>query len=114
MSFPELLHVAGLFPPWVRWGFTTRRGGASDGPYDSLSLGWDVGDDPDRVRENHHRLADALGYDPETVATVRQLHGRRVHVVRRVADGRPLRGKAGRRGHPELGAGRTAFRRRSG
>ncbi|MBI5489379.1 MAG: laccase domain-containing protein [Deltaproteobacteria bacterium] len=95
MTTLPLLHLDGLFPPWIRWGFTTRHGGVSTGPYQSLNLGWDVGDDPERVRENHRLLAEALAYDPETLATVRQVHGHLVHVVRRAADGRTLRGKQG-------------------
>ena len=95
MTEPTLLRLDGLFPRWMRWGFTTRHGGVSTGPYESLNLGWDVGDDPDSVRENHRRLGDTLGYDAETLATVRQVHGHRFHVVRRAADGRTLRGRQG-------------------
>ncbi|MBI5502504.1 MAG: peptidoglycan editing factor PgeF [Deltaproteobacteria bacterium] len=95
MTIPPLLHIPDLFPSWIRWGFTTRHGGVSTGPYESLNLGWDVGDDPEHVRENHRLLAESLGYDPETLATVRQVHGHRVHVVRRAADGRTVRGQQG-------------------
>ena len=36
----------------VHTHFTTRLGGVSQPPYDSLNLGAHVGDDPDAVREN--------------------------------------------------------------
>lgn len=39
---------------------TTRRGGVSPAPWDSLNLGGHVGDDPGHVRENRHRLQRAL------------------------------------------------------
>jgi YfiH family protein len=94
MTIP-LLHQEGLFPPWLRWGFTTRHGGVSQGNYESLNLGWDVGDDPACVRENHRRLGEALGYDPEMLAVVRQVHGKSVYVVRKPDEGRALRGKRG-------------------
>jgi len=90
-----LLAREGLFPPWLRWGFTTRHGGASTGAYSSLNLGWDVGDDRRHVRENHRRLGAALGYDPRMLATVHQVHGRHVHVVRTPDEARALRGRHG-------------------
>jgi purine-nucleoside/S-methyl-5'-thioadenosine phosphorylase / adenosine deaminase len=55
-------------------GFTTRLGGVSPAPWDSLNLGGAVGDAPERVAENWRRLeADTgLGF-----ARVRQVHGAR-------------------------------------
>ena len=55
-------------------GFTTRQGGVSPAPWDSLNLGGAVGDAPERVAENWRRLeADTgLGF-----ARVRQVHGAR-------------------------------------
>ena len=37
----------------VRHGFSTRTGGVSPAPWDSLNLGVGRGDDMDRVRENY-------------------------------------------------------------
>lgn len=56
-------------------GFTTRRGGVSDAPFDSLNLGGRVGDEPERVAENWRRLEmeTRLGF-----ARVTQVHGSRV------------------------------------
>lgn len=87
-----MLTREGWFPSWLRWGFTTRHGGASSGPYESLNLGWDVGDDPERVRENHARLGAALGYDAERLGTVRQVHGKKVLLARNQEQARALRG----------------------
>jgi hypothetical protein len=83
------------FPPWLRWGFTSRHGGVSTGPYESLNLGWDVGDDVAHVRENHARLGATLGYDPELLGTVRQVHGKKVHLARTHEQVRALRGQRG-------------------
>jgi polyphenol oxidase len=58
---------------------STRHGGVSTGPYDSLNLGGHVGDDPDAVAENRRRLANALGVDRLTFAD--QRHTDRVAVV---------------------------------
>jgi polyphenol oxidase len=58
---------------------STRHGGVSAGPYDSLNLGGHVGDDPDAVAENRRRLAAALGVDRLTFAD--QRHTDRVAIV---------------------------------
>jgi purine-nucleoside/S-methyl-5'-thioadenosine phosphorylase / adenosine deaminase len=55
-------------------GFTTRRGGVSAPPWDSLNLGGAVGDDPAHVAENWARLERATGL---AFARVRQVHGAR-------------------------------------
>ncbi len=56
-------------------GFTTRAGGVSPPPWESLNLGRLVEDDPERVAENWRRLEAATGLG---FARVRQVHGTRV------------------------------------
>ncbi len=58
-------------------GFTTRGGGVSEPPFDSLDLGGAVGDDPARVAENWARLRRHTGL---AFARVKQVHGARVMV----------------------------------
>ncbi|HEX9049705.1 MAG TPA: peptidoglycan editing factor PgeF [Anaeromyxobacter sp.] len=55
-------------------GFTTRGGGASTGPFESLNLGGQVGDEPAAVAENWARLERETGL---RFARVRQVHGAR-------------------------------------
>jgi YfiH family protein len=64
--------------PGGRVAFSTRQGGVSAGPYDSLNLGVKTGDPTENVIENRRRLAAALGLDPERVARVWQVHGAEV------------------------------------
>ena len=52
--------------------FSTRVGGVSEPPFDTLNLGRLTGDP--EVRENRHRLAVALGIDPRGVLIGRQVH----------------------------------------
>jgi copper oxidase (laccase) domain-containing protein len=59
--------------------FTTRQGGVSAAPFDSLNLARNVGDDPEAVAENHRRLADALGY--ARLFELSQVHGRVVREI---------------------------------
>ncbi|MDI7267858.1 MAG: laccase domain-containing protein, partial [Myxococcota bacterium] len=61
--------------------FTTRAGGVSTGRFETLNLAWRTGDDPANIIENHRRVAASLGYAPEDLAAVRQVHGARVVVV---------------------------------
>jgi purine-nucleoside/S-methyl-5'-thioadenosine phosphorylase / adenosine deaminase len=61
--------------PGARVLFSTRRGGVSKGPYESLNLGLLTDDDPARVSENRHRLAAAAGVDPAAVVMGWQAHG---------------------------------------
>jgi purine-nucleoside/S-methyl-5'-thioadenosine phosphorylase / adenosine deaminase len=58
--------------------FSTRVGGVSEGPYESLNLGILTGDDPERVVENRRRLADDVGIDPGRARMAWQRHGREV------------------------------------
>ncbi|MBQ9345978.1 MAG: laccase domain-containing protein [Oscillibacter sp.] len=44
----------------VPHGFSTRRGGVSRPPWDSLNLGPSRGDDPDAVKENYRRFCAAV------------------------------------------------------
>jgi YfiH family protein len=61
--------------PGARAVFSTRRGGVSDAPYESMNLGILTDDDPERVMENRRRVARAAGVAPERVGMGWQVHG---------------------------------------
>ena len=61
--------------PGARAAFSTRIGGVSEPPYDSLNVALKTGDGPGAVGENRRRLATALGIAPENVVMGRQVHG---------------------------------------
>lgn len=66
-----------LMPQWpapakVKTSVTTRSGGVSVAPYDTLNLGEHVGDDPRAVAKNRQRLVSLLGCKP---AWLQQVHG---------------------------------------
>ena len=61
--------------PGARAAFSTRLGGVSSGPFESLNLGILTGDEAERVRENRRLLAGALGHQPAAVVIGRQVHG---------------------------------------
>jgi polyphenol oxidase len=58
--------------------FTTRVGGVSGGPFESLNLGALTDDDPHNVAENRRRACDAVGADPETATMAWQHHSAEV------------------------------------
>ncbi len=70
-------HV-GIALPGGRALFTTRRGGVSRGPYESLNLGRWTDDDPDDVHANRERVAALVGVPLDAVVQGRQVHGNRV------------------------------------
>jgi len=55
--------------------FTTRRGGVSEGAYESLNLGILTDDEPDRVRENRRIAAGMAGVAAERITMGWQVHG---------------------------------------
>ena len=66
-----------LIPDWpapaqVKACVTTRAGGVSLAPFDSLNLGDHVEDSPEAVLENRRRLTEAFHIQP---AWLRQVHG---------------------------------------
>ncbi|MCG6576398.1 peptidoglycan editing factor PgeF [Pseudomonas sp. AF32] len=66
-----------LIPDWpaptrVKACVTTRGGGVSLAPFDSLNLGNHVDDDPQAVAENRRRLTDRFAIHP---AWLQQVHG---------------------------------------
>jgi YfiH family protein len=64
-------HIA-IELPGARAVFTTRRGGFSGGPFESLNLGLLTDDDGDVVHRNRAALADQLGV---RFTYIRQVHG---------------------------------------
>jgi len=67
--------------PSVTAGMSTRHGGVSGPPYDTLNLGRHVGDTASCVEENRRRFCAALDTDPAWLATAGQVHGSTVRVI---------------------------------
>lgn len=65
-------------------GFSTRLGGVSPAPMDSLNLGANRGDAPENVRENFIRFCAAIGTDPNGLVKNHQIHSNVIRPVTRV------------------------------
>jgi polyphenol oxidase len=61
--------------PGAEVRFSTRSGGVSEGPYESLNLGLLTGDEREHVLANRRLLADGVGLDAEAIAMGHQVHG---------------------------------------
>lgn len=72
--------IAYLEPDWsgresVLAGFSTRNGGVSRAPYNSLNLGFGTEDLQAHVEGNRASFSRAFGLQPHQLLTVRQVHG---------------------------------------
>jgi YfiH family protein len=84
-------HWPALGPTGVEVVVTTRHGGVSVGPYESLNLALHVGDDPAAVLENRRRAAEAVGRSLVDLVFGEQVHGAGVTTVDRRHAGRGSR-----------------------
>jgi YfiH family protein len=73
-------------PAWVDQGnllagFTTRNGGSSRPPFNSLNLGLGSGDQLSQVEANRAAVARAFDLEPHLLLTVNQVHGSEILVI---------------------------------
>ncbi len=78
----------------VTIAFSTRFGGVSPFPFNSLNLGLSVPDSKENVIENRLRFVSALGGDCENVVLGEQVHGCKVEKVNEPGSEEILKGEA--------------------
>ncbi|HZQ07183.1 MAG TPA: peptidoglycan editing factor PgeF [Anaerolineae bacterium] len=83
-AFPNVIHAV-----------TTRHGGVSPAPFDSLNLSSHVGDSPDNVMENMERFHRALGLERRTTVDAHQAQADRVARVTVAERGTRIQGVDG-------------------
>lgn len=76
-----LYHTSDVLGVGVSHAFTTRLGGVSPAPYDSLNLRFSCDDARENVVENYRRLAEALDIPYERGVTTHQLHHDHIRLV---------------------------------
>jgi YfiH family protein len=79
----------------VRHAFSTRLGGSSEPPYDSLNLGFGSGDSRACVLRNRVRLGRAIGFLADDLMTLRQVHDNRIIALTEASDLSHVRGMPG-------------------
>ena len=65
----------------VKHFISTRKGGVSNPPFNSLNLGFNVGDDPKNVTSNRKTLASALGIEFNQLTFAKQTHSGNVAII---------------------------------
>lgn len=75
-----------LQPSWaandsLACGFTTRNGGSSRPPFNSLNLGFGSGDHLSQVEANRATVARSFGIEPHLFLTAKQVHGSEILVI---------------------------------
>lgn len=75
-----------LQPDWAKQkslvcGFTTRNGGSSRPPFNSLNLGFGSGDQLSQVEANRAAVARAFEVEPHLFLTVKQVHGNEILII---------------------------------
>lgn len=78
--------ISFLQPSWaegpaVHAGFTTRNGGVSRAPFNSLNLGFNTNDAQATVEGNRSTLTRAFDLPPHLLLTVQQVHGSDILVL---------------------------------
>ena len=76
LSCPKLEEI-----PFIKHGFSTRKGGVSEGIFDSMNLSFTRGDEDEAVRENFRRMALAIGVAEDSLVFAKQTHTTNVKVV---------------------------------
>ena len=76
LSFPALEETG-----MVTHAFSTRMGGVSEGPFATMNFSFTRGDDPEAVKENYRRMANALNVDMGRMVVTWQTHTTNVRLV---------------------------------
>ena len=76
--------------PFIKHGFSTRKGGVSEGIFDSMNLSFTRGDKDDAVRENFRRMAIAIGVEEDSLVFAKQTHTTNVRVVTKEDKGKGI------------------------
>ena len=67
--------------PSIAGAFSTRHGGVSETPYDTLNLGFTTGDARTHVEENRRRFCQQINVEPNALVQAEQVHGDTVRIV---------------------------------
>lgn len=67
--------------PTINHAFTTRRGGVSQGCFDSLNTAFGKGDPDGNVTENRRRICKAVGREPQFLVSVNQTHSTKALII---------------------------------
>mgnify|MGYP001055272422 CR=1 FL=1 len=70
-----------IFGDKIMHAVSTRDGGVSSGPYESLDLRLEGGDSPKNVRKNYEIFSEAVGFNLDALAIAHQEHTDKILVI---------------------------------
>ncbi|MBN2320286.1 MAG: peptidoglycan editing factor PgeF [Acidobacteria bacterium] len=70
--------------PGLCHGFSTRHGNSRDGSAHPFNLGHTAWDSAGRVDQNRRRFLSALKLPETSLATLRQIHSNRIHIIKKI------------------------------
>ena len=74
----------------VAHGFSTRLGGVSAMPYNTMNLGLNTKDDIENVRENYRRFCKMVGICENNLVLTHQVHSANIKIVSKIDAGKGL------------------------
>lgn len=74
----------------VKHGFTTRLGGISSEPFNTLNLGLNTGDDKEKIIRNFEKVSGAFNIPLEKMVLSDQVHGTKIRVITKDDAGKGL------------------------
>ncbi|MGF7185053.1 hypothetical protein GGQ84_001139 [Desulfitispora alkaliphila] len=74
----------------ITHGFSTRYGGVSQKPYESLNLGIHTPDDNNRVIRNRKIFTESLGINLQDCVTAEQVHSNNIYIVGKADRGKGI------------------------
>lgn len=81
-SGPELFELdTSAYSHGITAGFTGRKGGVSQAPYDSFNLAYHVNDQPEDVLQNRKLLCDELKFEYTHWVSGEQVHSNHIEIV---------------------------------
>ena len=76
--------------PELTCAFSTRLGGISEGYFGDMNLSFNVGDNPDTVKENYKIFCRALGVDSDNIVISHQTHKTNILAVTKADCGKNI------------------------
>ena len=71
-------------------GFSTRLGGVSAAPYNTMNLGLNTKDSAENVKENYRRFCKMVGIDEHNLVLTHQVHSANIKIVSKSDAGKGL------------------------
>ncbi len=72
---------------FIKHGFSTRRGGISQGAFTSMNVGIKTADSPENIQENLRRFCSAVGVEADDVVVSDQIHRDTIKIVTKAERG---------------------------